>query len=127
VDVRVGAGEPLRFISTHLDQGRDSDSRAAQARFLAEQLGAADDRPAILAGDFNSTPDAPILSVIRTTWTELFMQPMPVGPEGLPRRRVDHVLGRPASGWLTLDSGFIEDRVASDHRPVFVTLEWTGR
>jgi endonuclease/exonuclease/phosphatase family metal-dependent hydrolase len=66
------------------------------------------------------------MAVVRSAWTDLFTAPLPVGPDGRPRRRVDYVLGRPESRWRTLDSGFVEDRLASDHRPVFVTMQWTG-
>lgn len=49
-DLRL-AGQRLRVISAHL--GLLRQSRLVQARFLAEHLGGADDRPTILMGDFN--------------------------------------------------------------------------
>jgi endonuclease/exonuclease/phosphatase family metal-dependent hydrolase len=122
VTVHVAEGLPVRFISTHLDQGRDIESRSSQARFLAAQL-ADDDQPAILAGDFNSTADNEVMQLLGPAWTGMFNAPEPIGPQGVPRRRVDHVLVRPAGRWQPLEAGVIDDRLASDHRPVFATLE----
>ena len=125
VDVATRSGLRVRFTSTHLDQGREIESRTAQVHFLAETMSRAD-TPSILAGDFNSTADTDIIATVRSAWTDLFTAPLPVGPDGLPRRRVDYVFGRPGSAWQTLDSAVIDDRVASDHRPVMVTLQWRG-
>jgi endonuclease/exonuclease/phosphatase family metal-dependent hydrolase len=50
------------------------------------------------------------------------------GP-GAPRRGVfrnDHVLFRPSTEWRAVEARFIDETVASDHRPVLVVLEWTG-
>ena len=40
---------------------------------------------------------------------------------------VDYVLARPLSNWRIVDSRAIDDRLASDHRPVLVELEWIGK
>lgn len=125
VHVATPSGLRLRFTSTHLDQGRDSLSRSAQVRFLADTMSRSGG-PSLLAGDFNSTAETDLMATVRSAWTDLFTAPLPVGPDGTPRRRVDYVFGRPGSAWHTLDSAVIEDRLASDHRPVLVALEWTG-
>jgi endonuclease/exonuclease/phosphatase family metal-dependent hydrolase len=125
VDVATRSGLRVHFTSTHLDQGRDSESRAAQVRFLTDSMPHGGE-PSLLAGDFNSSADTDVIATVRSAWTDLFTAPIPVGPSGAPRRRVDYVFGRPGSGWRTLDSGYIDDRLASDHRPVIVSLEWRG-
>jgi endonuclease/exonuclease/phosphatase family metal-dependent hydrolase len=125
VDVEMRPGLPtLQFSSTHLDQGRDIASRLAQVRFLNGVVPQDDDQPAILAGDLNSQPDSAVVGVLHQVWSDMFTTPEPLGPQGVPRRRVDHVLARPASRWHTEDAQVVDDRVASDHRPVIVTLEW---
>jgi endonuclease/exonuclease/phosphatase family metal-dependent hydrolase len=123
-EVEMRPGASLQFTSTHLDNGRDIVSRLAQVRFLNARLAGNADQPAILAGDLNSQSNSAVVQVLRQEWNEMFSAPEPLGPEGLPRRRVDHVLGRPAASWRTLDSTVVDDRIASDHRPVIVTLEW---
>ena len=125
VDVSTMSGLRVHFTSTHLDQGRESESRSAQVRFLADSTVHISE-PSLLAGDFNTTADTDVMANLRAAWTDLFTAPLPVGPEGLPRRRVDYVFGRPESGWLTRESAVIDDRLASDHRPVLVSLEWRG-
>jgi endonuclease/exonuclease/phosphatase family metal-dependent hydrolase len=128
--VQVGSGQRgplLRFTSTHLDQGRDPEDRLAQARYLNELL-ARGEEPAILAGDMNSRPDTGVLEILETEWgMDAAVDPSPISPSGRPRSRVDHVFFRPAGSWRVLESRVIDDRVASDHRPVLVVLEWTGK
>lgn len=126
VQVATASGLRVRFTSTHLDQGRESVSRSAQVRFLAETVSRGNG-PSLLAGDFNSTAETELMATVRTAWTDLFTAPLPVGPDGMPRRRVDYVFGRPGSAWHTLDSTVIDDRLASDHRPVLVALAWRGQ
>jgi len=125
VDVEMRPGLPtLQFSSTHLDQGRDIASRLAQARFLNTVVAPGDDQPAILAGDLNCQPDSAVVGVLHQVWEDMFTAPETLGPQGVPRRRVDHVFARPASMWHTEDAQVVDDRIASDHRPVIVTLEW---
>jgi len=129
--VRVGSGQRgplLQFTSTHLDQGRDPEDRLAQARYLNELLARDQGQPAILAGDMNSRPDTEVLEIFETEWAEASaVDPSPISPSGRPRSRVDHVFFRPAASWRVLESRVIDERLASDHRPVLVVLEWTGK
>ena len=43
-----------------------------------------------------------------------------------PRSRIDYVLYRRRDGWRVVDVQIIDDRVASDHRPVLAVLAWLG-
>jgi endonuclease/exonuclease/phosphatase family metal-dependent hydrolase len=129
--VHFGSGEGvplLQFTSTHFDQGRDPEDRLAQARFLNELLVRGEGQPAILAGDMNSRPDTEVMEIFETQWAVApAVDPAPATPSGRPRSRVDHVLFRPAESWRVLESRVIDDRIASDHRPVLVVLEWMGK
>jgi endonuclease/exonuclease/phosphatase family metal-dependent hydrolase len=127
VDVALeGAGPRLHFTSTHLDQGRDLTSRLEQAGYLNVVLAGDDGTPGVLAGDMNSQADTEVMKLLTERWTDMFVAPAPPAPTDRPMRRVDYVLVRPAPMWRTVDSQIIDDRVASDHRPVLVVLEWTG-
>ena len=127
VQVRAGEHGPvLRFTSTHLDQGRDTELRLLQARSLNEHLVHGDGQPSILAGDMNSRPDSDVLQVLGEHWTNASADTLPP-PAGRPRPRGDHVLFRPAKCWRVIESTLIDETVASDHRPLLVVLEWTGK
>ena len=125
VDVRTTPDGPLvHFTSTHLDQGRDQEHRLAQATYLNDVLTTGRDLPGILAGDMNSRPDTEVMQMLAGRWLALFPLLPPVAPDR-PRGLVDHVLARPAEDWRALETEAIDDRLASDHRPLLVVLEWT--
>ena len=127
VQVRAGKRGPvLQFTSTHFDQASPED-RLAQAEYLNELL-IRDDVPGILAGDMNARPDTDVMKIFQPWWTEV--PPVDQAPTTAPPRpllRGDHVLFRPAGTWRPIESRFIDETVASDHRPLMVVLEWTGK
>jgi endonuclease/exonuclease/phosphatase family metal-dependent hydrolase len=47
----------------------------------------------------------------------------PTFPVSEPRKSIDHVLVKPAARWRVVESRVIDEPVASDHRPVLVTVE----
>ena len=124
VDVPMRDGVHLQFTTTHLDQGRDPVNRLAQASFLNDVLASTADAPAILAGDLNSRPDTDVMALLERRWANLFPFPVPSAPPAAPRGLVDHVLARPAGHWRAVEAQAIDDRLASDHRPLLVVLEW---
>lgn len=121
-----GDGPLLQFTCTHLDQGREEQIRLAQAADLSA-LGRDARVPALLAGDLNARPDTDAMKVVDAEWTNaLTVDQPPAATDGRPRFRGDYVLFKPASRWRVIESTVMEDRVASDHRPVLVVLEWLG-
>lgn len=127
VQVRAGkGGAVLQFTSTHFDQASPED-RLAQAEYLNELL-IRDDVPGILAGDMNARPDTDVMKIFQPWWIEV--QPVDPASTTAPPRpllRGDHILYRPGGSWLPIESRFIDETVASDHRPLLVVLEWTGK
>jgi endonuclease/exonuclease/phosphatase family metal-dependent hydrolase len=124
--VKVNAAGPvLQFTSTHFDQGRDEGNRLAQAARL-NALSAGEGTPAILAGDMNSRPDTEVMRMLEAPWTNATTADPSLPPvaDGRPRFRGDYVLMRPAHCWRVIESSILEDRIASDHRPVLAVLEW---
>ena len=121
------AGPLVRFTSTHLAHGRRSEDRLLQARHLNELLLSDTEQPSILAGDLNARPGTDAMEVFDAHWTNA----VTVGPQqtittGRRRIRGDYVLFRPAESWRVIESRVIDDRIASDHRPVLTVLEWIG-
>jgi endonuclease/exonuclease/phosphatase family metal-dependent hydrolase len=127
VYVEMGAGKPLlRFTSTHLDNGLEVSARVRQALELNAGPGAEDRAPRILAGDMNSRAGSEVLEILSQQWTEASIPPGPLDAQGRPLRRVDYVFVSPASSWRVVDSQVLDDRLASDHRPVLAVVEWLG-
>lgn len=129
VQVGMGARGPLlQFTSTHLDQGREPENRLAQARYLNALLVREDRQPTILAGDMNARTDTEVVAILEAQWTHASAaDPSPTAPTGRPRLPVDHVFFRPAENWRLIESRVIDEPVVSDHRPLLVVLEWTGK
>ncbi len=108
---------PFRFVSTHWSHDRE-DVRLEQATQIGEWLGKnTEPLPLILAGDFNSRPaHAPMTALTNLGWTIHTGEPS----------MIDHVLTRSSDSWTLEKVEVVEDRVTSDHRPLLVTLRWTG-
>ena len=121
------AGPLLRFTSTHLAQGRSSGDRLLQARYLNDLLLSDDELPSILAGDLNARPGTDAMEVFDAHWTNATVVGLrQTVPTGRRRLRGDYVLFRPAESWRVIESRVIDDRLASDHRPLLTVLEWIG-
>jgi endonuclease/exonuclease/phosphatase family metal-dependent hydrolase len=102
---------------------RTEEERLAQAQALAEAL---DDEEGyvILAGDFNSTRDSPVMESLAEEWAITHKQGLPnTFPADDPTREIDFIVFRPKSGFRVLEHRFLEEKVASDHRPVLLVLE----
>ena len=75
-----------------------------------------------LGGDLNAVPDSETLQHFRV-WTDAASNAGPTIPAEKPARRIDYVLLRPAERWRVIDAQVLDQPVASDHRPVLVTVE----
>jgi endonuclease/exonuclease/phosphatase family metal-dependent hydrolase len=100
------------------------EQRMAQARRLLDEL-ARREGPAIVMGDFNSTPDSPVLELFADEWL------IPdKGPDRLtfssdrPRVEIDYIVLRPRAAWRVIEIDVIDEPVVSDHRPVLAEVEF---
>ncbi len=116
------SADPLVFLATHFDHRRDEAERIASAKFVNE-LVSDDERPMILAGDINDTPSSETLGKLRDVWSSASDQPLATIPVDQPTRQIDFVLFRPADRWRVVEARVVEERLASDHRPLLVELE----
>lgn len=121
VRVRPAGGEEIVFAGIHFY--RTEEERMAQARQLAAAL-EGESAPVILAGDFNSTPDSPVMRLLGREW-----EIPDKGEDHLtfrsdnPRREIDFILLRPGERFAVIESRVIDEPVASDHRPVLLVVE----
>lgn len=109
-------GDELVFVGIHFY--RTDDERMSQARRLVEAL-EAEGAPVVLAGDFNSTPESPVLDLVGRRWWAL-----PKGEDHLtfpstdPRTEIDFILLRPRERFHLSSHDVLDEPVASDHRPL---------
>jgi endonuclease/exonuclease/phosphatase family metal-dependent hydrolase len=123
VEVPADVGGPLVFIATHLDHRRPDAERLESARVInavvADRFA---DRSAILAGDLNAPPTSDVLARFSEAWRNPSDE-LPTTPVKTPRRQIDFILVRPAERWQIVEARVLDERVASDHRPLLVVLE----
>jgi endonuclease/exonuclease/phosphatase family metal-dependent hydrolase len=118
-----GSGRELVFSGIHFY--RTEEERLAQARSLMDAL--SDEHGlVVLAGDFNSTPGSPVMVLLETEWTTIPKEGSPFTFSSVdPVREIDFVLVRPKDGFKILEHRVLDEQVASDHRPIFLVLEFT--
>ncbi|NQV26085.1 MAG: endonuclease/exonuclease/phosphatase family protein [Rhodopirellula sp.] len=128
VTVTALDGKPLRFISTHFQHNVPED-RVAEAQAINELFAAdGDGLRAILAGDMNAQPDDEPVTELLKKWTNAIDEAAtPTAPATNPRSRIDYVFYRNTSQFRLVESKVIPEAMASDHRPVLVVLELSGR
>jgi endonuclease/exonuclease/phosphatase family metal-dependent hydrolase len=125
VDCALPRGRRLTFISTHFDHTKEPSDRYLQAQAL--NAATAGQGLAILAGDFNCEVGSPPMQELMGKWDLVTdADPALTCPADVPKTKIDHVLVRPAEKWRVLRVKVVDERVASDHRPVVVKLELVG-
>ncbi len=79
------------------------------------------ERPTILGGDFNMTPDDPLISeILATGLRDAALEAGADGGTSEDGRRIDYIF---VSEEFAVTDGAVVDTDASDHRPVALTLE----
>jgi endonuclease/exonuclease/phosphatase family metal-dependent hydrolase len=126
---KFGKETIVRFITTHFDYlntiGSEAARKAAveviEMAFINDFIGI----PYILTGDLNSTPRSAVLKLLEQKgWiTGDSGRAFPTAPSISPREQIDYVLVRPEKRWRIIDVSVIEEGLASDHRPILMTLE----
>lgn len=124
VETRLPDRRRLTIVNVHFDWVRDDRFRFAQAEALAAYLDGLT-TPYILLGDFNDVPESRTLALFkaraaeaRKPHTDRF-----TFSSTTPTREIDFIFAAPAAAWRTREVRVIDERVASDHRPVVAVLE----
>lgn len=113
----------VRFVGVHLDATRTDEDRWEQGAAL-ESLFGGGTVPAILAGDLNDRPESRTVRRLLERWEDAAGgNPEPTIPADQPEARIDYVLLRPPGRWRVQSVRVLPESLASDHRPVMVTLE----
>lgn len=123
VHVELSTRERIVFVGTHLDHLRDQKNRMMQTSQIM-RLYENYDLPIILAGDLNTVPGSDPINLLCQEWTYADqVDPRPTFPAIRPNRKIDYVMYKPKCRWRVLETRVIDEKVASDHCPVFVILE----
>ena len=117
VSIKPDNGLPqFVFVGTHLCH-QSEQTRTYQTTRINELFRAEAGPPVVLAGDLNArTGSAPMNVLLAERWVDATE----------PQSRIDYVLIRKSDPWRVVEVVTIDERVASDHRPVLAVLEWTG-
>lgn len=128
-------GEPgIVVLCTHLDYRPDERERMASAELINRLASRYGDRLMLLAGDLNATPDSNVLRELEKHWKIAGSDAKPQAADGesakrlftypaeKPTKHIDYVLFRPADRWQVVETRVLDERVASDHRPLLTVL-----
>ena len=125
--IRGQGGLPdLLFVTTHLHHQSEPD-RLAQAQHLDGLLEPHKDRPLILAGDINAMPDSKVLAFLKEEWEDLTPDEALTYPADEPNRKIDYIFLPAGHRWRVVRAQVLDERMASDHRPLVAELEWLGQ
>lgn len=124
VRITLPDGSELTIVNVHFDWVRDDTFRYAQAEALTKYLDGLE-TPYILLGDFNDVPASRTLALFRERAAEA------AKPENNrftfsstePSREIDYIFFAPAAAWHAREVTVVDERLASDHRPVVAVLE----
>jgi endonuclease/exonuclease/phosphatase family metal-dependent hydrolase len=115
-----GDGGEVVVAGVHLY--RTEAERLSQAQEIVDVF-EQEPTPVILAGDFNSQPGSRVMDLIALHWTVPDKaRPTQTFPANRPEREIDFIGYRPADRFEVLEYRVIDERVASDHRPVLMVL-----
>jgi endonuclease/exonuclease/phosphatase family metal-dependent hydrolase len=124
VQIRLADGRVLTIVNVHFDWVRDDAFRFAQAGALTKYL---DDleTPYILLGDFNDLPDSRTLALFKARAGEARKPAADrfTFSATAPEREIDFIFFAPPSEWRAREVRVIDERIASDHRPVVAVIE----
>jgi len=123
VHIELPGGVKMAFVGTHLDHQRDQSNRMMQAGRIME-LYKNYNLPIVLAGDLNAAPGSDPINLLSGQWSYAARDdPRPTFPSVNPARKIDYIMYKPKGRWKVVEVRVIDEKVASDHCPVFAVLE----
>lgn len=117
-EIELPSGRHVTFVCTHLEVS-SSEVRVMQSQFINERL--EDISPALIAGDFNATPDSPAIAEIQKKWKNLTGPDFTISSDN-PVKKIDYIFGKPQGQVEMLSTRTFTDVRLSDHRPIISTV-----
>jgi endonuclease/exonuclease/phosphatase family metal-dependent hydrolase len=120
--ITMGNGKKLVFASTHLDAQSSDTNRLVQAERIVQIL-RAEPLPVILGGDINAVAGTRVVNALDAWFTRsCTTNCASTIPATTPTRAIDFIMYAPSNKFTVLDHRVIDERNASDHRPVLSVI-----
>lgn len=105
-------------VNTHLSL--NNEERLQSVKIITDAVSTYD-KPVILTGDLNATPDSAPIQFLEKGWQILSDPGKHTFPSVNPKETIDYILGFTAKGksYTKYRSEVIDEQIASDHRPLF--------
>ena len=83
-------------------------------------------KPVFLAGDFNASPESPVIKSVENSWDILNNPEKPTIPSSNPQRCIDYIFAANFNGhnFETIQTIVEQEPVASDHLPVWAVVQF---
>ena len=120
--------EKFVFCCTHWSLTKKD--RATSAQIVTEKM-KEQKKPVIICGDFNAGVDEDSIKEIKKDWTALNDDESKTFPADEPTVHIDYIFGADPTGKISpedwkkavKETYVVEEKIASDHRPVVVVLD----
>ncbi len=109
------------LVGAHLYH-RGEDVRFPEAERLLEILKEEAGTTAILVGDLNAEPGSRTMDLVLRNWEDTSPPDALTYPAGNPIKKIDYILLPQGHPWRIGAAAVIDEKLASDHRPVIVDL-----
>jgi endonuclease/exonuclease/phosphatase family metal-dependent hydrolase len=109
------------FACTHLSL--TEEDRLASLEIIKNSASTSN-KPFFLAGDLNDTPESPFIQSLQKDFQVLTNTKKPTYPAPEPRETIDYIAAWKGTtgNFANLSAQVVEEALASDHRPITVTL-----
>ncbi len=109
------------FCCTHFSLNQD-DRQASVS--IINQAVSVYNKPVILGGDINATPESPVMEAFSKNWAILTNAKQPTIPADQPKETIDYILGYTPKGYTysVWQNCVLNEPVASDHLPIFTDI-----
>lgn len=109
------------IFCTHLSLNKED--RLVSMKIIEEQAELYN-KPIILAGDLNASPDSEEIMQLGSTWKILSNTKTPTFPSYNPKRTIDYIAGYTGKGYgySTIQFHVLNEPMASDHRPLLADI-----
>lgn len=126
--VLLPRGDTVVAVNVHFDWIDDDRARFAQASALVQVLDTLP-HPWIVIGDLNDETGSRTLELFeaRATVAARPEESRYTFSTDEPRRTIDFILPGPPAQWEVLEAGVVDERMASDHFPVFAWMRKEAR